>query len=430
MCVHSEVLYIEFKKVNSKNYDKACRIIKNLPNYKQEGIVTTCYIENIEEYLLLQHVVFSLIECICSWKNSKIYFMGHEYRGNKNPINVQSFIKKHSGEYSCLISDRYPVDVACGLNTVAYEALPLPIVYYPSAYGAFFAFSEKLDGQIYFCECQRKAIDNYIKLRKKNPLSNYSGSKTYPLGTDFFPEKVAELSRGYIDNPLESFGFKEKICFRCNNKIPNKRYCDPMYGGKFMQRYGWYVKEEYFNLGIDLLQLSNLNILLDECTPEIYDSLKRIVQLENKYEQGIADNYDELLKLRKIFYDSIENSVRERLGYPRIGECWVSETILFHIIENIYCGETIIRHHRPKWLEGLELDIFLPEKKLAFEYQGIQHFKPVKHWGGEEQLKKQKEHDMRKKEICKREGIKLICINYDEELTTEAVLRHIKNVLG
>lgn len=67
------------------------------------------------------------------------------------------------------------------------------------------------------------------------------------------------------------------------------------------------------------------------------------------------------------------------------------------------------------------MDIYIPDLQLGFEYQGIQHFKSVKHWGGEKQLAKQKEHDERKLRLCREIGVNLICINYDEPLNMEYI---------
>ena len=138
-----------------------------------------------------------------------------------------------------------------------------------------------------------------------------------------------------------------------------------------------------------------------------------------------SNNGDILMKVRREYDNAIENSVREEMGYPKIGDAWVSETMLYHIVEEIYPNIEIIRHHRPHWLEGLELDIYIPSKDLAFEYQGLQHFQSVEHWGGQEKLEIQKEHDRRKKQICEEKGVCLICINYDEELTNDYVRKRI-----
>ena len=138
-----------------------------------------------------------------------------------------------------------------------------------------------------------------------------------------------------------------------------------------------------------------------------------------------AETVSTVRRYNKEFHNSIENRARESLGFKKKGETWVSETILFKIVKSLYPTSKVIKHHRPKWLQGLELDIYLPEHNLAFEYQGIQHFVAVEHWGGLAQLKKQQEHDARKKEICVQRGITLICINYDDTLTTDFVKAQI-----
>ena len=45
---------------------------------------------------------------------------------------------------------------------------------------------------------------------------------------------------------------------------------------------------------------------------------------------------------------------------------------------------------------------------VAIECQGLQHYKPVELFGGEVQFKKQIELDRNKKELCEKNGIKII----------------------
>lgn len=64
----------------------------------------------------------------------------------------------------------------------------------------------------------------------------------------------------------------------------------------------------------------------------------------------------------------------------------------------------------------LPFDFYLPELNICIEFNGAQHYKPVKYWGGEVVLKKVKFRDKIKKEYCKLNNIPLIIIRYNEDL--------------
>jgi hypothetical protein len=89
------------------------------------------------------------------------------------------------------------------------------------------------------------------------------------------------------------------------------------------------------------------------------------------------DNSAEFSKSQKELERAIEDYTRGQFGVEKIGDAWASETMLFKIINSIYPEETIIRHYRPAWLEGLELDIFLPELKLDSNIRGYSISNPL-----------------------------------------------------
>ncbi|MBR6953996.1 MAG: hypothetical protein IKH77_03000 [Clostridia bacterium] len=399
----SHIIWIEFYKSRSKKYDRAITISALLSMYSTESDHIICTVDTVFDFIKCQSEIIELIQIVTKWKNSKIMLFEKEYRSSFDLYDFYDKLRISAGKYSVMLHS-HGADVALG--HITYEHLPKPIVYYPNHYGAFFAFSDDIGSPICFCECERKAIENYVRLRYQMPLTNYTGDKIYPLGGDFFPPIVANMSNEFHGNPLMQFRFESNLCFRCNKAIPKLKFCHPMYGGQFKQHFGWYIKQEYFRLGIDPYQIYKANVLPDECTPELYDSIIRISQ------SGLGDN-----SISRI----IENSVREQLGYRKVGEAWVSETMMFHIVETIYPGKQILRHYRPKWLCGLELDVYVPDDLIGFEYQGMQHFVAVEHWGGHEQLEKQQAHDKRKKELCLEQGITLICVNYDEVLSKELI---------
>lgn len=60
-----------------------------------------------------------------------------------------------------------------------------------------------------------------------------------------------------------------------------------------------------------------------------------------------------------------------------------------------------------KLCEGLELDIYIPELKLAFEINGIFHYKPIY---GQDKLDKTQQKDKEKLDICNKKLVRLIVL--------------------
>lgn len=96
-------------------------------------------------------------------------------------------------------------------------------------------------------------------------------------------------------------------------------------------------------------------------------------------------------------------------GCPKCKNSVLENTVrLFldrHNIDYVY-------QYFPKFLnDGIghqSLDFYIPKYNVAIECQGLQHYKPVELFGGEEQFKKQIELDRNKKELCEKNGIKII----------------------
>ena len=79
----------------------------------------------------------------------------------------------------------------------------------------------------------------------------------------------------------------------------------------------------------------------------------------------------------------------------------------------------------------LSYDFSIPNEKyghILIEYNGIQHYEAVDYFGGEEQFKKQKEHDKRKRDYAKKHGYKLITIKYTYD-TYESVEEYLDKEL-
>ena len=60
------------------------------------------------------------------------------------------------------------------------------------------------------------------------------------------------------------------------------------------------------------------------------------------------------------------------------------------------------------WLGKQSLDFYLPKYNIAIECQGIQHFKPIKLFGGEYGFNKNKLRDNKKFYLCRKNNVKIL----------------------
>ncbi len=327
-------------------------------------------------------------------------------------------------------------EIAYKENIITKENLPLPVVLYPGFYGAFFGFRKKEDSPIILCSCSKEAIKNYLRFRlsKLIPL-NSNHTRMFVLDSMYFPRALINtLMKHGIQNSYKVINylvFESNLCHECNGAVPKYRYCHEMYGGAFKQNYGWYINKQAYEFGVK--PISN-RIIPEICPQEILELIKLDPIETPKHYQELAKTnlaeadrlMKELEKQNRQIWNIIENKVRQKFGYKKIGESWTSETILYYIIQSLFPDKTVLRHYRPNFLQGLELDIFIQELKVGIEYQGIQHFEPVEHWGGIEALQKLKIRDKKKRDICSSLGIYLVYFKYNEGLNNDLVLAKLK----
>lgn len=312
-------------------------------------------------------------------------------------------------------------------NIIAEEKLPLPFVLYPNLYGTFHCFSKsgKISNQWYFCECAKPSIENFLKLSLQSSDKNNSDPlRLAPLNNFAFPDLVAKLS--LKKEVTKIIKYKNNLCHRCNMAVAHKNYCHKMYGGSFKQKYGWYINQTFYKYGVRALSMDFLegSTSIPEDIRQDLVLLKKIHEKRinlwgksSEFDQELSEEIDKSFpKIRKRVLDFFENITRAEFGFKKIGDRWVSETVLYQIVLRLKPNSTILRHYRPEWLGGLEIDIFVKEESLAIEYQGQQHYFPIKAWGGEKAFADLVKRDVLKKRLCKEHGYRLVCVKYTEAL--------------
>ena len=80
-------------------------------------------------------------------------------------------------------------------------------------------------------------------------------------------------------------------------------------------------------------------------------------------------------------------------------------------------------------IKPLPFDFYLPKLNLCIEYDGEQHFKPSKFFGGEKAFKVRQKHDQIKNEYCKNNGISLLRIPYFKNIEEELNNFYLFNIV-
>ena len=84
------------------------------------------------------------------------------------------------------------------------------------------------------------------------------------------------------------------------------------------------------------------------------------------------------------------------------------------------------------WLKNigkLKIDFYLPDYNIALECQGLQHYKPIEMFGGEEGLKIIQERDRIKKDLCEKHGIKILYFSDFKDKLPNFVIKDKKVLL-
>jgi len=300
--------------------------------------------------------------------------------------------------------------------------------------------------------------------------------------------KIKESKLPFGTEWLNVLKFEDNLCHLCNRTTPSTQHTIYIYATKLEQQYGHYINSHFYTKGIgnhipdfygiyfledkvseefkSIIKPSKEAVVLDiesffnpsnadivaikkeiDFIWELPATIRDIIlysQEQNKYlrDYGVTSSY-ELIKKYKLREDTIDylhkviwkryllikkiivDEVKQSFKLQR----WVNESLLANLISEVFQGYTTYRNYRPQILGGLELDIYIQELKVGIEYQGIQHTKPVKLWGGERGFEQRKENDIKKSVLCNENNIDLIYFWYNEDINKDLVYEKLGKYL-
>jgi endogenous inhibitor of DNA gyrase (YacG/DUF329 family) len=234
-------------------------------------------------------------------------------------------------------------------------------------------------------------VDHYSKSNEfKNKIKKITGGLTSTLLLDDVKEKTKNtlINKYGVDHYSKSDEFKDKIknTFLKNYGVEHYSKTE-----EFKQTIEDKTFERYLNkVNIKEYKDTNLKIICDICGEEYFISR-------------------DLLKNRTKYKTILCTKCNPVNSFSRSG----MEIQLFNFIKNNYDGK-ILNSNRN--IIGKELDIYLPDLNLAFEFNGL-------FWHNE--LNKSKDYHKIKTELCKENGITLIHIWEDDWIYKSNIIKKI-----
>ena len=128
----------------------------------------------------------------------------------------------------------------------------------------------------------------------------------------------------------------------------------------------------------------------------------------------------------RAFFDYTEAIFRKEKGLPAKGEKYSSQTYLFRCVKFLFPNRDVQNEARLAWLGSQRIDIYIPDMRLAIEYQGEQHYFPFEHLGGDQGLQDRMQLDKRKRELCISNQVKLIEWSFRDPINIESVRKRLE----
>lgn len=113
-------------------------------------------------------------------------------------------------------------------------------------------------------------------------------------------------------------------------------------------------------------------------------------------------------KCGNVFLQTPNNHINQHNGCPECSTSKLEETVKLELDRNnIKYIKEADKSVFP-WIGRQRIDFYLPDYNIAIECQGIQHYEPIKQYGGDKRLITQIKADEKKYNLCTENGIKIL----------------------
>jgi len=293
-------------------------------------------------------------------------------------------------------------------------------------YGKEYAIqSEEIKDKIKGICVEKYGVNSYMETEKFKEQSKKTFIKKYgvdhPSKSECIQDKIKKtnIKRYGVDRATKNENIKKKIkeTFINNYGVDNPNKLE-VFRDKIkktnLEKYNsiFYSQSDEYKNKIKIKKLSILSNKYDLNIVDIVDS--DIISYCDKCNSNFIANY-QLLYNRFLYEKSLCTNC-----FPVDSNISESEIEVQKFIKENYKNEII--YNNRKIISPYELDIYLPDLNLAFEFNGL-------YWHNE--LNKDKNYHLNKTELCENKGINLIHVWEDDwEFKKDIVKSIILNKLG
>jgi len=156
----------------------------------------------------------------------------------------------------------------------------------------------------------------------------------------------------------------------------------------------------------------------------------------NKYKYELINNLNKLSYINIIcpihgkFIQRISSHIGGKNGCPNCNESKGELKISKFLDKNGIKFKRQFTFEKCKNKQNLPFDFYLIDYNICIEYDGEQHFNPIKYFGGPKRMQKIKLNDSIKNKFCSDYGIKIIRISYLNYDKIESYLESILSTIG
>jgi hypothetical protein len=292
----------------------------------------------------------------------------------ENFINKAKVIHNNSYDYSSVeyINNRNKVKIICKIHGI---------------------FEQRPDNHICLKQgcsmCSgnnKRTTDEFIKLAKlkhnnlyKYPNTNYINDSTY---VDILCEKHGEFKQ------IPNAHLRGAGCGICsgNIKLTNEEFVNK--SNEKHNNFYDYSKSNYTGI--------NNKVLI------ICPKHGEFSQVPNSHLRGVGCPFCNHSKGEKLIKEYLKENKIEFIPQHRFDDC--------------------------KSIRPLPFDFYLPDYNMCIEYNGEQHYKPIKFFGGVKKFNSLKYNDETKVDFCNKNNIELIIVTYKDSNIIDILNTKIKKV--